>query len=127
MQEFRKVLHEAYEVAQTTCNKCGAEIPHVWIPKEHSEFEVHPGYTTIRHKYGYGSKKDGDEYISHICEPCMDLFYATLMIPPQVVSMYGPWGNDLTTAAPVAPAVEEHASVTTSLHETPQEKASKEP
>lgn len=60
------------------CNKCGKSC--------NLEKELFPEFTTIKNIYGYGSKKDGDRYESHICESCMDDFYATFKIPPTIVN-----------------------------------------
>lgn len=111
MLHFRRVQREDKEVAQITCNKCGAV---------YSKSESHPDFTTISNTYGYGSTKDGDKYVSHVCEPCMDAFYATFAVPPQVAGMVE-WGEEPrdpvlyldepeTPAEPVAPAGEEHGT-----------------
>jgi hypothetical protein len=118
MLHYQRVQREDAEVVQVTCNKCGR----CWLKSE-----SHPDMTAIKNTYGYGSKKDGNKYVSHICEPCMDEFYATFVVRPQIVGMIE-WGVEPpdpkrfiddppagTTAAPVAPAVEDHE---------PQEEAS---
>jgi hypothetical protein len=110
--EYRRIQREDKEIARVTCNKCGRS----WGYNDQDR----PQFTTINHTYGYGSPKDGDKYVSHVCEPCMDEIYASFAKPPQVVGMIV-WGedpgdpvvyldDDPSTAAPVAPAVEDHAS-----------------
>lgn len=59
------------------CNRCGAE-------RDCLDYNT-PRFTEIAHTYGFGSKKDGDKYVSHICEACMDVFYDTFVIPPQII------------------------------------------
>jgi hypothetical protein len=113
MLHHRRIQRETAEVVRLTCNKCGRS----W-----EKAAGHPDFTTIKNTYGYGSPKDTDKYLSHICEECMDAFYATFAIPPEVVSMIV-WGEEspdpvhflddpqgATTSTPVMPAaVEEHA------------------
>jgi len=84
MLHYRRIQREDQEITQITCNKCG---------KVYAKAESHPDFTTIKNTYGYGSTKDGDKYVSHVCEPCMDAFYATFAVPPQVVSMII-WGEE---------------------------------
>jgi hypothetical protein len=110
MLQHRSIQREDFELARLTCNKCGRS----WEASE-----AHPSFTTIKHTYGYGSKKDGDKYVSHICEDCMDGIYVDFKIQPEVSQMLI-WGEEPPdplnlidapiTVAPVAPAVEEHAS-----------------
>lgn len=111
---YRLVQRDANEVAECTCNKCGK----TWTQEDPSR----PQFTRIRKTYGHGSPKDGDKYVSDICEPCMDLLYTEFAVPPQVVGMVE-WGEEppdpvryvgmvewepATPAAPVAPAGEDH-------------------
>jgi hypothetical protein len=86
MLHFKRVQREDKEIVQITCNKCG---------KVYSKDVSYPGpdFTTIKNTYGYGSQKDGDKYVSHVCEPCMAAFYATFVLPPQVVGMIE-WGME---------------------------------
>lgn len=56
------------------------------------KYQFDEPYTTIDNVYGYGSGKDGDRYVSHICESCMQEFYASFKIPPQVVEIVV-WGE----------------------------------
>lgn len=107
MLHYRRIQREDKEVVQFTCNKCGAV---------YQKNVAHPDFTTIANNYGFGSKKDGDKYVSHICEPCMDEFYATFAVPPQIISAIV-WGedpgdpvrfvDDPITTEPVAPVVED--------------------
>jgi hypothetical protein len=87
MLRFKKVQTEAFAKAEVVCNKCAkvAQISDGAI--------VESDFITIRHTYQYGSVKDGDKYLSHVCEPCMDEFYATFKIPPQVAPMTE-WGRE---------------------------------
>jgi len=88
MLHYRRIQREDKEIAQLTCNKCGKV-----YPKSNDGSLPHPDFTTIKNTYGYGSGKDGDKYVSHICEPCMDEFYAIFVVPPQVVGMII-WGEE---------------------------------
>jgi len=82
---YRRVQREELVPATITCNKCGNTFEHHQNQGEN--------YTLIQKIYSYGSNKDGDKYVSHVCEPCMDAFYATFALPPQVVGMVV-WGED---------------------------------
>lgn len=114
MLEFRRIQVEDKEIARCTCNKCGQ----VW---EYND-PKRPDITTIKNTYGYGSHKDGDKYVSHICEPCMDAFYATFAVKPQVAGMVV-WGEE--TSDPVrylpAPEVERLMHAIVKELETPPE------
>lgn len=72
---YRKVLTPDIKVSRVLCNKCGAK----FSPTDNDR----PDMTTIENLYGYASSKDGCKYVSHVCETCMDAFYATFVIPPQ--------------------------------------------
>jgi ribosomal-protein-alanine N-acetyltransferase len=76
MIKYRKVKVSKLEPKEIICNKCGV----------HLRFGAKnfPEFITIEHAYGYGSDKDGEKYISHICERCMDEFYASFRIEPDV-------------------------------------------
>jgi hypothetical protein len=81
MIEHQKVQREELEAVKITCNKCG-----VSYDIYHGIYPTETDFTTIKNIYGYGSKKDGAKYESHICESCMDTFYATFKIPPTIIS-----------------------------------------
>jgi len=78
MIKYRKVKVSKLEPKEITCNKCGA----------HSRFGMKDfldtEFITINHAYGYNSDKDGTRYTSHICERCMDKFYASFRIKPDI-------------------------------------------
>ena len=79
MQTFRTVMVEKEQATSITCNKCGRTINH-----DGFEHQYEMDFTEIQHTCNYGSMKDGDRYLSHICEPCMDEFYASFKVPPQI-------------------------------------------
>jgi hypothetical protein len=88
MYTYRKVQVESTQVSSITCNKCGRVVQFGEF-----DFQVEVSFTEIKHVYGYGSPKDGDKYLSHVCEACMDAFYATFTIPPQIAGMVV-WGEE---------------------------------
>lgn len=88
MKRFRIVQVEIKKVSSITCNKCARVVDF----GEH-DFQVETDFTEISNTYQYGSPKDGDRYLSHICEACMDEFYASFKIPPQVSDMLV-WGEE---------------------------------
>lgn len=88
MIKYRRVQVESNQVSSITCNKCERVVELV-----NSDFQTEVSFTSIKHTYGYGSPKDGDKYVSHVCESCMDAFYATFSVPPQVVPMQE-WGME---------------------------------
>lgn len=88
MYEYKQVETTVSRVCRITCNKCGRVVD--FGP---NDYQVDLDFTEIKHIYSYGSPKDGDKYVAHVCEPCMDAFYATFQVPPQVVSMTV-WGED---------------------------------
>lgn len=79
MKKFRKILVEQEQEAGITCNKCGRVVNY-----EEFEDQYEVDFTEVSHVYGYGSIKDGDRYLSHICEPCMDEFYASFKVKPEI-------------------------------------------
>lgn len=88
MYEYKEVQVTQTRICKVTCNKCGKVVDF----GDH-DFQTEVDFTTIKNTYGFGSSKDGDKYVSHICEPCMDEIYATFAIPPQVVGM-SEWGTE---------------------------------
>lgn len=80
------------ERAEIWCNMCG---------ERHSIHDVEKTgqFVLIDQTYGFGSPKDGDRYVAHLCEPCTDRLFATFKIPPQVVTPQ-PW--DENSPEPIA-------------------------
>lgn len=88
MIHYKRVQVESKRVSSITCNKCGRVVEF----GEH-DYQIEVDFTTIKNTYGYGSQKDGTKLMSHVCEPCMDAFYATFAVPPQTSEMVE-WGAE---------------------------------
>lgn len=76
----RKILRQ--EVLHTFCNKCGEEIK---SPCSEPESVLAKIFAT----WGYGSPRDGEDHLAHLCETCYDTFIETWKIPPTIVGEKG--------------------------------------
>ena len=79
MQQFetRPILRD--EVVRTFCNRCGLLVPD---PYPLSDLDSH--IVKLFATWGYGSPKDGEDHIAHMCESCYDEMIQTWVIPPTV-------------------------------------------
>jgi hypothetical protein len=64
------------------CNKCGKSI---YTGMTADDGKPHINGITLRMRWGYESKKDQVETVSHICEDCHDAFAASFKIPQVVI------------------------------------------
>ena len=75
----RQVLRE--EVIHTYCNKCGDEI---YAPNSDIESVIAKVFAT----WGYGSPRDGEDHLAHLCECCYNLMIEDWKIPPTIMGKY---------------------------------------
>jgi len=85
MIKYHAVTCTKVEPAEIWCNMCGER-------HNAKDFEKTGQFAAIDKTYGFGSLKDGDRYLAHLCEPCTDKLFSVFKIPPQVAPMRE-WGE----------------------------------
>lgn len=62
--------------SKITCNMCA-------VSYDANDYEKTSSFTTHQTNFGFGSTRDGDVHLSHICEKCQDIIVSRFKIPPQ--------------------------------------------
>ena len=74
MRQYEEMTKTVKKVKAIQCNACGKRISmHAGVPAE--------SVVTIRHRYGYPSKRDGDVCRIDICESCFEAWVDMMTIP----------------------------------------------
>ena len=86
MYKINKVTKqvEEEEVEDIICNKCGSSCK-VSIAEEIDTYED----IAIEHGFGYGTERDGELHVSHLCYECYDKLIASFVYPPTIEELGG--------------------------------------
>ena len=82
MIKYKKTSIEIDSICKIVCNKCGLNIPRM-------DDTLWEDAIDISYTFGYGSTRDGDKYIAHLCEQCYIAFTNTFYVPPEITTLYG--------------------------------------
>jgi hypothetical protein len=82
MEEHGFISKQVEVVLKTYCNACGFEIVH----NVHSDRDSHRAQ--IFATWGYGSPKDGQDHLAHLCEKCYDTMIVSWVIAPTITGLF---------------------------------------
>jgi hypothetical protein len=77
MMKFKEIqqLMPVRAIEDVVCNRCGKSCVDKGCGREFAYLQV---------SWGCDSRKDMEEHVSHLCEPCYDEIVATFAIPPTI-------------------------------------------